>query len=365
MLTTRDKKAKDNLHGIGKRGEKMELDKRKSAILKALIEDYIETAEPVGSRTIAKKCDIGLSSATIRNEMSDLEEMGYLAQPHASAGRIPSNMGYRLYVDNLIKKIKTTNAQMEYLKTQMEANLFELNKLLDFAAKTVSEKTGLTAITNITDNTAGAISHFDMVKITEHYLTLILVTDRGIVRNRQVKILTPITNDSVSYIKGIINEELGGLSFNEFTPTKIEHIKAKFNQNFELLGVILDFLTESMAETTAPQIYMQGKSHTLKAPEFSDTEKIMDFLELVDNKDKVNELILSISKNQGTTVIIGDESPVLKNKDLSIVVSSYKAYDGRTGLIGVIGPKRMDYAKVISTLESMSRTMENLLESGE
>lgn len=344
---------------------KLELDKRKSAILKALIEDYIETAEPVGSRTIAKKCDIGLSSATIRNEMSDLEEMGYLAQPHASAGRIPSNMGYRLYVDSLIKKVKATNKQMEYLKAQMEANLFELNKFLDFAAKTISETTGLTAITNITDNAIGAINHFDMVKITEHYLMFILVTDRGAVRNRQVKILTPVTQDSLNYIKKIINEELEGLTFEEITPLKIEHIKAKFNNNFELLGVILDFLTESMSETTAPQVYMRGKSHTLKAPEFSDTEKIMDFLELVDNREKVNELITSVNKNQGTTVIIGDESPVLKNKDLSMVVSSYKAYDGRTGLIGVIGPKRMDYKKVISTLENMSKAMENLLESGD
>lgn len=344
---------------------KLELDKRKSAILKALIEDYIETAEPVGSRTIAKKCDIGLSSATIRNEMSDLEEMGYLAQPHASAGRIPSNMGYRLYVDNLIRKIKATNKQMEYLKAQMEANLFELNRFLDFAAKTVSETTGLTAITNITDNATGAINHFDMVKITEHYLMFILVTDRGAVRNRQVKILTPVSQSSINYIKEIINEELGGLSFEEITPAKIEHIKAKFNNNFELLGVILDFLTESMSETGTPQVYMRGKSHTLKAPEFSDTEKIMDFLELVDNREKVNELITSVSKNRGTTVIIGDESPILKNKDLSMVVSSYRAYDGRTGLIGVIGPKRMDYQKVISTLENMSETMENLLESGD
>ena len=343
----------------------MELDKRKAAILKALIEDYIETAEPVGSRTIAKKCDIGLSSATIRNEMSDLEEMGLLAQPHASAGRIPSNMGYRMYVDSLVKKIRTTNAEMEVLKAKMEANLFELNRFLDFAAKTISEKTGLTAITNIRDNTAGSLSHLDIVKITEHYLMFILVTDRGTVRSKQVRILTPVSQQSVDYIKMIVNEELCNHTLDTITPQKIEKIKTRFNSNFEILGMILDFLTETMEEKGTPQLYMSGKSHMLKAPEFSDTGKIMDFLELVDNKENVTDLINSVSQNAGTTVVIGDESPMLKDKDLSMVITSYKAYDGRTGIIGVIGPKRMDYGKVISTLENMSETMENLLGTGE
>lgn len=343
----------------------MELDKRKAAILKALIEDYIETAEPVGSRTIAKKCDIGLSSATIRNEMSDLEEMGLLAQPHASAGRIPSNMGYRMYVDSLVKKIRTTNAEMEVLKAKMEANLFELNRFLDFAAKTISEKTGLTAITNIRDNTAGALNHLDIVKITEYYLMFIMVTDRGTVRSKQVRILTPVSQQSIDYIKMIVNEELCNHTLDTITPQKIEKIKARFNSNFEILGMILDFLTETMEEKGTPQLYMSGKSHMLKAPEFSDTGKIMDFLELVDNKENVTDLINSVSQNAGTTVVIGDESPMLKDKDLSMVVTSYKAYDGRTGIIGVIGPKRMDYGKVISTLENMSETMENLLGTGE
>ena len=343
----------------------MELDKRKATILKALIEDYIETAEPVGSRTIAKKCDIGLSSATIRNEMSDLEEMGLLAQPHASAGRIPSSTGYRLYVDSLIKKIKATNTEMEILKAKMEANLFELNRFLDFAAKTISENTGLTAITNIRDNTFGSISHLDILKITEFYLMFILVTDRGAVRSKQVRILTPITQKSIEYIKEIVNEELRHCTLDMITPEIIEKIKAKFNSNFEILGMILDFLTETLEEKGTPQMYMSGKSHMLKAPEFSDTEKIMDFLELVDNKEQVNALVNSVSQNAGTTVIIGDESPMLKDKDLSLVVTSYKAYDGRTGMIGVIGPKRMNYEKVITTLENMSKTMENLLGNGE
>ena len=339
----------------------MHLDDRKAAILKALIEDYIETAEPVGSRTIAKKCSIGLSSATIRNEMSDLEEMGYLAQPHTSAGRIPSSLGYRVYVDNLIENIKSTNTELEYIKAKMQANLLELNKLLDFAAKTVSETTGLTAITNISSQDMGEIHHFDIVRMSEHYLMFILVTGMGTVKNRQVRILTPVDEDSLDYIKAIINEEFANHKMSDITPDKIERLKARFNSNFELLGVILDFITECMDDKTNPQFYVQGKSYMLKAPEFSDTEKIADFLDLVDNKEKITDLVAGAAKHAGTTVIIGDESPVLKDRDLSLVVTSYEMGDGKNGIIGVIGPKRMNYSKVISTLENMSSMMGNLL----
>ena len=338
----------------------MSLDDRKAIILKALIEDYIENAEPVGSRTIAKKCPIGLSSATIRNEMSDLEEMGYLAQPHASAGRIPSNLGYRVYVDSLIENIRSTNNELEFLKAKMQANLLELNKLLDFAAKAVSEETGLTAIANILTPNMGKINHFEIVRMSEHYLMFILVTSVGAVRNRQVRILTPVDEDSVIYIKNIINDEFSGLTMAEITTERIEHLKARFNSNFELLGVILDFITECM-EDNSSQFHMDGKSYMLKSPEFSDADKIVDFLDLVDNKENVTNLLSSVSDKAGTTVVIGDESPILKDKDLSLVVTSYEAYDGKKGLIGVIGPKRMNYSKVISTLENMSEMMGNLL----
>lgn len=339
----------------------MNLDERKAIILKALIEDYIENAEPVGSRTIAKKCPIGLSSATIRNEMSDLEEMGYLAQPHASAGRIPSNLGYRVYVDSLIENIRSTNNELEFLKAKMQENLLELNKLLDFAAKSVSETTGLTAITNILSPNMGVINHFEIVRMSEHYLMFILVTSVGAVKNRQVRILTPVDEASLNYIKNIINDEFEGCSMAEITPDRIERIKARFNSNFELLGIILDFISECMEDNSSSQVHMNGKSYMLKSPEFADADKIVDFLDLVDNKEKVTKLLSSVSDRAGTTVVIGDESPILKDKDLSLVVTSYEAYDGKKGLIGVIGPKRMNYSKVISTLENMSEMMGNLL----
>ena len=339
----------------------MDLDERKSAILKALIEDYIENAEPVGSRTIAKKCPIGLSSATIRNEMSDLEEMGYLAQPHASAGRRPSSMAYRVYVDNLIENIKSTTMELDFLKMKMQENLLELNKLLDFAAKSVSETTGLTAITNIVSPNAGTINHFEIVRISEHYLMFILVTSTGAVKNRQVRILTAVDDESICYIKNIINEEFAGHRMADITPSKIERIKTRFNSNFELLGVILDFITECMEDKHNAQFHMEGKSYMLKAPEFSDTEKIADFLDLVDSKEKIGDLMDGMTEKAGTTVVIGDESPILKDKDLSMVVTSYEAGGGKMGVIGVIGPKRMNYSKVISTLENMSHMMGNLL----
>ena len=345
----------------------MDLDGRKIAILKALIEDYIETAEPVGSRTIAKKCDIGLSSATIRNEMSDLEEMGYLAQPHTSAGRIPSNLAYRLYVDSLIENIRATSMEMEFIKQKMEDHLSELNRFLDFSAKTISDSTGLTAVTGAPRMNPGAISHFEIVKASEHYLMFILVTNTGMIKKRQVRILTHIDENSILYLKQILNEELAGCTLEMITADKVERLKRRFNDNFELLGIILEFVTETLAATGMSEYYFSGKSETLKAPEFSSMDKVLGFLDLVEDKEQITSLINTASaKNQnGITVVIGDESPILKNKDLSMVVSTYKAYGGKNGAIAVIGPKRMNYGKVITTLEAMSRLMSDILENTE
>ena len=342
----------------------MSLDERKIAILKALIEDYIETAEPVGSRTIAKKFPLGLSSATIRNEMADLEEMGYLAQPHTSAGRIPSNMAYRFYVDSLIERINATNIEMEFIKSKLEANLSELNKFLDFSARAISDSTGLTTITQSPGVTPGAIKHFEILMVSEHYLMLIIVTSTGIIRNRQIRIFTPISEDAIYYIKSILNEELSGLTLEAITPKRIERLKSRFNINFELLGVILDFVQETLETSQDNEFYVGGKSSTLKAPEFTDMEKVFSFLELVDNKESVNSLVATAINKPGITVIIGDENPLLKDKDLSLVVSTYKSYGNRIGAIGVIGPKRMDYGKVISTLEAASKLMSDILEEG-
>lgn len=345
----------------------MNLDGRKIAILKALIEDYIETAEPVGSRTIAKKCDIGLSSATIRNEMSDLEEMGYLAQPHTSAGRIPSNLAYRLYVDNLIENIRATNLEMEFIKKKMESHLSELSRFLDFSAKTISDSTGLTAVTGSPRMTSGAISHFEIVKASEHYLMFILVTDTGMMKKRQVRILTPIDENSILYLKKILNEEFAGCTLEMITPEKVERLKKRFNDNFELLGIILEFITETMEAAGSSEYHFSGKSETLKAPEFSNMDKVLGFLDLVDDHEQITSLInaASTENENGIAVVIGDESPILRNKDLSMVVSTYKAYGGKNGAIAVIGPKRMNYSKVIHTLEAMSRLMSEILENTE
>ncbi|MBQ7792024.1 MAG: heat-inducible transcription repressor HrcA, partial [Clostridia bacterium] len=345
----------------------MDLDGRKLAILKALIEDYIETAEPVGSRTIAKKCDIGLSSATIRNEMSDLEEMGYLAQPHTSAGRIPSNLAYRLYVDSLIENIRATSMEMEFIKQKMESHLSELNRFLDFSAKAISDSTGLTAITGAPRIASGAISHFEIVKASEHYLMFILVTNTGMIKKRQVRILTPIDENSILYLKKILNEELAGCTLDMITSEKVERLKRKFNDNFELLGIILEFITQTMEAAGGSEYYFSGKSETLKAPEFSSMDKVLGFLDLVEDKEQITSLMnTAASENKnGITVVIGDESPILKNKDLSMVVSTYKAYGGKNGAIAVIGPKRMNYGKVITTLEAMSKLMSEFLENTE
>ncbi|MBO5409565.1 MAG: heat-inducible transcription repressor HrcA [Clostridia bacterium] len=344
----------------------MDLDGRKIAILKALIEDYIETAEPVGSRTIAKKCDIGLSSATIRNEMSDLEEMGYLAQPHTSAGRIPSNLAYRLYVDNLIENIRATNLEMEFIKQKMESHLSELNRFLDFSAKAISDSTGLTAVTGAPRVTSGAISHFEIVKASEHYLMFILVTNTGMIKKRQVRILTPIDDNSILYLKQILNEELAGCTLEMITADKVERLKRRFNDNFELLGIILEFVTQTMEASGGTEYHFSGKSETLKAPEFSSMDKVLGFLDLVDDQEQITSLMNTASSNKnGITVVIGDESPILKNKDLSMVVSTYRAYGGKNGAIAVIGPKRMNYGKVITTLEAMSKLMSDILEHTE
>ena len=257
--------------------------------------------------------------------------------------------------------------EMEFIKQKMESHLSELNRFLDFSAKAISDSTGLTAVTGAPTVSSGAISHFEIVKASEHYLMFILVTNTGMIKKRQVRILTPIDENSILYLKKILNEELAGCTLEMITSEKVERLKRKFNDNFELLGIILEFITQTMEAAGGSEYYFSGKSETLKAPEFSSMDKVLGFLDLVEDKEQITSLMntAAAENKNGITVVIGDESPILRDKDLSMVVSTYKAYGGKNGAIAVIGPKRMNYGKVITTLEAMSKLMSEFLENNE
>jgi heat-inducible transcription repressor hrcA len=335
----------------------MDLNDRKSRILKALVDYYISTAEPVSSRTISKMDELNLSSATIRNEMADLEDMGYLEQPHTSAGRIPSYLGYRAYVDNLMRKYLVTLNEFAELRRQVNHKVEELDyyikKVLDIASK----HTNLTAIAMTPDLKKGCIKRFELMKIDAHSLHLVLITDSGLVKSKTLRLEEEITEKFVLSLRDVLNEVLAGVPLEQLGIQNVEKILQRLSGDKDLLTSIIDFVYFTVNEMNENEILLSGQNNILSLPEFKDVKKVQGFFEILDDKKEVKNIITKNIKAENLNVAIGKESRVESIEDMSLVVSTYKISDGIYGAIGVIGPMRMDYSKVVSSLEAITKNL--------
>ena len=335
----------------------MYLNDRKSRILKALVDYYISTAEPVSSRTISKMDELNLSSATIRNEMADLEDMGYLEQPHTSAGRIPSYLGYRAYVDNLMRKYLVTLNEFAELRRQVNHKVEELDyyikKVLDIASK----HTNLTAIAMTPDLKKGCIKRFELMKIDAHSLHLVLITDSGLVKSKTLRLEEEITEEFVLSLRDVLNEVLAGVPLEQLGIQNVEKILQRLSGDKDLLTSIIDFVYFTVNEMNENEILLSGQNNILSLPEFKDVKKVQGFFEILDDKKEVKNIITKNIKAENLNVAIGKESRVESIEDMSLVVSTYKISDGIYGAIGVIGPMRMDYSKVVSSLEAITKNL--------
>lgn len=342
-----------------KRGDDMEMDERKIRILQAIINDYINTAEPVGSRTIAKKYNLGISSATIRNEMADLEEMGYLEQLHTSSGRKPSDKGYRLYVDKLMQVSRLTQEEEDIIKSQLlNAALFEVDKIVKQATQLLSELSKLTCIVKAPSASKSYIRSIQLINVDASNVLSVIITDTGLIKHTLIRVKRPVSTDMLSKITTLLNARLKNLTIEEINLSVINTIKNDLVNHEEIFDAIIPALYESLSSAETSEVYLEGAANMFSYPEYNDIDKAREFMYLLDNKENIEGLLNSTNE---ISIKIGEENFVEGAKDLSIISGTYSLAGRPLGAIGVIGPTRMPYSKIVSLLTMVVKEINDTL----
>ena len=339
----------------------IELDERKVKILNAIIKNYLETGEPVGSRTISKYTDLNLSSATIRNEMSDLEDLGYIVQPHTSAGRIPSDKGYRFYVNNLIaEKDKEVADMQEWMIEKTE----KMESLLKNVAKTLANNTQYATLVSAPSVVSNRLKFVQLSAVDEHQVLSVVVMDGNIVKNKIINVDKPLDNETMLKLNMLLNTNLNGLTVDQINLAVISRLKEQAGIHDEIVEQVLDTVAETITEGDDLQVYTSGATNIFKYPELADSKKASELLDTFEEKQSLIELLNDSSnenESTGIQVYIGDESPISTMKDCSIVTATYELGDGVKGTIGIVGPKRMDYENVVDNIKSLKGQLDKLL----
>lgn len=336
-----------------------ELDDRKLKILQAIIQNYLESGEPVGSRTISKYTDLNLSSATIRNEMSDLEEMGFIIQPHTSAGRIPTDKGYRLYVDLLLLD---KNQEVENMKSILIEKADRLENLLQQVAKLLAVNTNYTTMVT-SPQYKKKVKFVQLTEIDENQLLAVFVFERNIVKNKIIDVSSPLNKETILKLNIILNTFLQGLDLAEINLLVISQMKEQAGEYRTIVNDILDAIMQAFSEDDDFKIYTSGTTNILRYPELSDSQKASDLLYTLEEKKMLSDLIqdrMDDEENRGIQVFIGDETPIDTMKDCSVVTATYEIEEGVYGKVGIIGPKRMDYERVVGTLQTLMVQLDDI-----
>jgi heat-inducible transcriptional repressor len=337
----------------------MDMDERKIKILQAIINDYINTGEPLGSRTIAKKYNLGISSATIRNEMSDLEEMGYLEHIHTSSGRKPSNKGYRLYVDRLMRIHELTPEEELIIKTNMiNTALFEVDKIIKQASILLSELTRLTCIVKTPSVKKSFIKTIQLISIDNNSILSVIVTDNGIIKNNIIRVNRPLEGDILIRLNNLLNARLKNLTIEEINLEVINNMKRDLAGHDDIFNAIIPVLYETLDSADSQDVFMEGETNILNFPEYYDIERAKEFLSFLNNKENVKNLLTT---SENISISIGEENYVPGAKEYSIISKVYAIGERPVGSIGIIGPTRMDYSKVISILTKVINEINNNL----
>lgn len=341
----------------------MQLDDRKVKILKAIIQTYLETGEPVGSRTISKYLDLKLSPATIRNEMSDLEELGYILQPHTSAGRIPSDKGYRFYVDSLMEeKVQ----EVEDMKSELEQKADKIEVMLGYMAKLLAVNTNYASVVSAPKYQRKKLKFIQLTKVDECQLLAVIVIEGNIVKNKMISVEVPLDAEMILKLNLILNTFLQGLNLTEINMDVIQKIKEQAGDYGELVSRILDAIAQAVGEEDSPEVFTSGATNMLKYPELGDRERAAELLYTFEEKEQLKELISGNNEEEknGIQVYIGEETPMEVMKDCSMVTATYELEEGVYGKIGIVGPKRMDYEKVVSTLHTLMKQLDDIFKKG-
>ncbi|MDI9240959.1 heat-inducible transcriptional repressor HrcA [Fusibacillus kribbianus] len=349
----------------------MELDERKKKILNAIIRNYQETGEPVGSRTISKYSDLQLSSATIRNEMADLEEMGLIVQPHTSAGRIPTDKGYRLYVDQMLKEADQDREHREVPQTGdfLVERMDRMERVLMQMAKLLAANTNYASMISAPRYNRNKLKFIQLSRVDERKLLAVVVVEGNIIKNSIFEVEERLSEEDILSLNLMLNTNLNGLTIEEINLEIIAKLKEQAGNHTDVIGKVLDAVADAIrSDEEDLQIYTSGATNIFKYPELSDSSKAKEIIQVFEEKEQLTNLLtdkLGEEGQQGIQVYIGNETPVQSMKDCSVVTATYDLGGGLQGTIGIVGPKRMDYEKVVSTLQTVMGQLDTIFKKEE
>lgn len=337
----------------------VELDERKLKILHAIIQTYLQTGEPVGSRTISKYSDLKLSSATIRNEMSDLEEMGYIIQPHTSAGRIPSDKGYRLYVDHLMQE---KDREVTELKELMIQRTDKMEQVLKQMAKVLASNTNYAAMVSAPQYHQNKLKFIQLSQVDASQILAVIVAEGNVIRNKLIPVSEELDAESILKLNILLNTMLNGKTIAEINLQMISSMKEQAGIHSNIISDVVDAVAEAIHSDEGMEIYTGGATNIFRYPELSDNGKASELIQTLEEKQMLAELVTETlnKEEKGIQVYIGNETPIQSMKDCSVVTATYEIGQGLTGTIGIIGPKRMDYENVMSTLKTLMDQLDDV-----
>lgn len=343
----------------------MQLDERKMKILQAIIRNYLETGEPVGSRTISKYTDLNLSSATIRNEMADLEELGYIVQPHTSAGRIPSDKGYRLYVDKMMEE---KEKEVEELKGVLLEKEDKMEHLLKQVAKVLAQNTNYATMISAPQYHRNKLKFIQLSRVDARQILAVIVVEGNVIKNTILQVDEELDDETILKLNILLNTHMNGLTLDEINLGMITAMKQQAGIHSTIVGDVIDAVADAIKADDDLEIYTSGTNNIFRYPELSDNQKARELITAFEETQLLSELVtetLSDETSTGIQVYIGDETPVSSMKDCSVVTATYELGEGMKGTIGIIGPKRMDYDKVVGTLKTLMHQLDDLYKKRE
>lgn len=343
-----------------KEGTEVELDERKKKILQAVIRNYLETGEPVGSRTISKYTDLNLSSATIRNEMADLEEMGYILQPHTSAGRIPSDKGYRFYVDAMMEEKQRETVGMQEMLVERQD---KMETLLKQVARVLAHNTQYATMISAPQTKRSKLKFIQLSRVDAHQILAVIVIEGNVIKNNILSVDEELSDETLLKLNILLNTNLNGLTIDEISLGMISVMKQQAGIHSDIVSEVIDAVAEAIRAEEDLEIYTSGTNNIFRYPELADQEKASELINTFEEKQQLGELLQETSdnaENTGIQVYIGEESPVQSMRDCSVVTATYELGDGMKGTIGIVGPKRMDYDKVVGTLRTIQTQLDEL-----
>lgn len=341
------------------KGEPMELDERKKKILNVIIQNYMETGEPVGSRTISKDPDLKLSSATIRNEMSDLEEMGYIVQPHTSAGRIPSDKGYRLYVDYLMHE---KDREVTELQELMVRRTDRLENVLKQVVRVLANDTNYATMVSTPQYHQNKLKFIQLSRVDAGQILAVIVAEGNVIRNKLIPICEELNEETILKLNILLNTMLNGKTIQEINLQMIASMKEQAGIHGNIISDVVDAVAEAIHSDEGMEIYTGGATNIFRYPELSENGKASELIQTLEEKQNLMDLVNeTLSKEEkGIQVYIGQETPVQSMKDCSVVTATYDLGEGLQGTIGIIGPKRMDYENVMGKLKSLMDQLDDV-----